>query len=318
MRDNRLEAPSRRRFLQCTGAGALGALSATGGQLRLLAQTRTHSFKLGAAEISVFSDGVFSFPRTLVLPDAKEADVAALFKAHGSAMELVAETNVILVRSGATVALIDTGSGPDFMPSLGKLPDRLDEAGLKPDDVTHVVFTHAHADHFWGMIDPLGDETRWPKARHVMPRAERDFWMQADVETKVPEFQRSMATGTARRLKALASVITTANPGDEIAPGISLIDTAGHTPGHCAVAVRSGTSDLLIAGDALTHAAVSFGAPQWKWGSDIDWQTAAASRVRLLEEAATRKALVAGYHLPWPGVGRVEKAGSAYRFVPGA
>ena len=317
MRDDQLKAPSRRHVLQ-GGAALVGAGFATGAPALLFAQSRRHAFTLGAAEVIVLSDGVFTLPRSLVLPDAPEADVAALFKAHGAALELVAETNVTVVRSGTTVALLDTGAGPDFMPSLGKLPDRLDEAGIKSEDVTHVIFTHAHADHLWGVIDPLGDESRWPKARHVMPRVERDFWLQAGVEDKVPEFQKSMAVGTARRLKSLGEAIITAVPGEEVAPGIALIDTAGHTPGHCSVVVRSGTTELIVGGDALTHAAVSFGAPQWKWGSDIDWQKAATSRQKLLEELAAKKSLLAGYHLPWPGVGRVEKLGAAFRFVPGA
>lgn len=307
---------SRRGFLQ--GAASLLTCGLVmSGPRRLLAAATAHKVTLGTAEITVISDGVFSFPRSLVLPDRPDAEIDALLKAHGSALELEAQTNVAVVRNGATLALIDTGAGPDFMPTLGRFGDRLEEVGVKPDDVTHVIFTHAHADHFWGVIDPLGDGSRWPKARHIMTRAERDFWLAPGVEDKVSASQKSMAAGIHRRLKELAAVITTAEPGAEVAPGLALIGTAGHTPGHVSVAVRSGSEELVILGDALTHAAISFGAPTWRWGPDVDADAAIATRVKLLDDLTSRKVGLIGYHLPWPGVGRVERLGSAYRYVPG-
>ena len=306
-------APTRRRFLTGTAAAA-GALLAAGSR-PLLAAARLHKVLVGTAEITIISDGVFTLPRSLVLPEAPAADVEALFKAHGTSLEIEAQTNVAVVRRGATLALIDTGAGPDFMPALGKFGDTLEEMGVKPDDVTHVIFTHGHADHFWGVLDPLGDGTRWPKARHIMTRTERDFWLQPGVEDKVPAFQKNMAVGTIRRLKGLADTIAVAEPGAEIAPGIALVATPGHTPGHVSVAVRSGSEEVVIAGDALTHAAVSFGAPQWRWGADHDWHLAAATRQRLLDDLAARKVGLVGYHLPWPGVGRVERQGTAFRYV---
>ncbi|MFV0298669.1 MAG: MBL fold metallo-hydrolase, partial [Hyphomicrobiaceae bacterium] len=200
--------------------------------------------------------------------------------------------------------------------TLGKLPDRLDAAGVKVDDVTHVIFTHAHADHFWGVVDPFGDGTRWPKARHVMAKAERDYWLTPGVEARVPEAQKGMAAGIQRRLKELAELISTAEPGAEVAPGIALVDTKGHTPGHVSVVVRSGSQELMVLGDALTHAAVSFAAPTWRWGSDNDPDQGVKTRKTLLDDLATRKVPVIGYHLPWPGLGSVERKGSAYRYVP--
>jgi glyoxylase-like metal-dependent hydrolase (beta-lactamase superfamily II) len=305
---------SRRDILWGAAVAVAGGLLAAGPK-RLLAASATHKLKLGTAEITIVSDGVFSLPRSLVLPDKPEADIVGLFQAHGASMEIVAETNVTVVRDGPVLALIDTGAGPDFMPTLGKFGDRLEEIGIKAEDVTHVVFTHAHADHFWGVIDPLGDGSRWPKAKHVMSRGERDFWLAQGIEDKVPAFQKSMATGIQRRLKELGDLITVADAGSDVAPGLALMATPGHTPGHVSVAVRSGNEELVVLGDALTHAAVSFGAPDWRWGSDIDADQAVRTRKALLDDLANRKAAVIGYHLPWPGLGRVERQGSAYRYV---
>jgi hypothetical protein len=50
--------------------------------------------------------------------------------------------------------------------------------------------------------------------------------------------------------------------------------------------------------------------------SDHDHDRAAATRRRLLDQLATDRLPLVGYHLPWPGHGMVERDGTAYRFVP--
>lgn len=309
-------ALTRRRLI--TGAAALGAtacvgLSAAHGQ----GSAAPHTLKVGAIDIKVFSDGRFTQPLRVMLPGHPEAEVEAAFKRHGAVFDgLEAEVNVTLIRSGGETVLIDAGAGPDFMPTLGRLADRLDAAGIKPDAITKVVFTHAHADHFWGVIDPLGGGTLFDRARHIMALAERDFWLKPDVEGLVGDAFKSMAVGTHRRLKSIAERIETAGPGDEIAPGIALVDTSGHSPGHVSVLVRSGSEQLLIGGDALIQSVISFAAPDWRWGPDMDTDRAVATRKSLLDRLASEKTTLLGYHLPWPGIGRVERKDTAYRFVP--
>lgn len=299
------------------GAAGAGALLAVDGANCLIAQTRSHTVKIGSVELTVISDGVFSLPASIVLPGRTPADLEQLVTKPSTTATLVVETNVVLVRSGKTLALIDTGAGGDFMPTLGRLPDALDGLAIAADAVTHVIFTHAHADHLWGAIDPFTEASRWPKARHVMTATERDFWLEDGIETKVPAHMKGMAIGIQRRLKTLGDAISTARDDEEVAPGIALMATPGHTPGHTAIKISSGTDEVVIAGDALTHAAISFANPQWQWGSDEDWQRAAQTRARLLGHLAASKARLFGYHLPWPGVGRVEAHQGAYRFVAG-
>ena len=72
--------------------------------------------------------------------------------------------------------LIDAGSGPNFQPTAGKLLENLEAAGIAPESITKVVFTHAHADHLWGAIDDFGDGDRFPNASYVISAPEWDFW----------------------------------------------------------------------------------------------------------------------------------------------
>jgi glyoxylase-like metal-dependent hydrolase (beta-lactamase superfamily II) len=125
-----------------------------------------------------------------------------------------------------------------------------------------------------------------------------------------------MARGSARILKRVEGKIERLKDRDTIAPGVSFLATPGHTPGHMSILVESGSERLLIGADVLTHAAVSFARPDWRWGTDYDSDRAVATRRRLLDRLSSERTTLIGFHLPWPGIGRVETSGTAYRFVP--
>lgn len=288
-----------------------------------IAQTATgvHTFRLGDAEISIVSDGTMSMPLDWVLPGRPRAEIAGVFAAEGKALgEFTLEVNTTVIRRGNELILIDTGAGADFAPQRGKLPDNLARAGVKPEAVTTVVFTHAHPDHFWGVVDPLDGGSIFPNARHLMPAAERDYWLKAGVEAGVPDAVRGAALGTHRRLKELAARIETFRDGIQIAAGLTALDTSGHSPGHVSLLLQVGSDTLLIGGDVLIEPLISFARPAWPWGPDWDADRGIKARLRTLDILAASKTRLVGYHLPWPGLGRVERIASAepsYRFLAG-
>lgn len=295
-------------------AGAAGLAAAS---LPAPAVARHHAFRLGSFEIAVVSDGALSLPISFVLPGTPPAEIDALFAANGlDANRLQSQVNVMVVKTPTDLILIDAGAGTDFMQGLGQFPEALKAAGIEAEKVTKVIFTHAHADHLWGVIDEF-DTSRYPNAQHLMSAAELDYWRQPDLPTRVPEAFQAMASGTARRLKMIDDLLKPVQPGVEIAPGVTLVDTSGHTPGHVSVLLSSGSERLLVGGDVLTQSIVSFARPDWRWGADMDAAKAAASRRRTLDMLATDRVALLGTHLPWPGMGRVERAGDAYRFLQG-
>jgi glyoxylase-like metal-dependent hydrolase (beta-lactamase superfamily II) len=305
-------SPTRRDVL--AGAAALGAAS-TAGPLAAVAQAAPHRFKVGAAEVTILSDGALQAAWSVVLPDRKKEEIVA---AGQASPDIRLQYNVSLVKLGNDVILVDTGAGPDFAPARGKLADNLEKAGIKPDSITKVVFTHAHPDHLWGVVDPFDGSSIFPKARHFMAAAERDNWIKPGIENEVAESARGSALGTQRRLKELGSKIETFKPGAEIVPGLAAVDTSGHTPGHVSFLIGSGSDKMMIGGDALTDSVISFARPEWRWAADWDQDKGVAARKRLLDMLATDKIQLVGYHLPWPGLGRAERAGTAYRFVAAA
>ena len=304
---------TRRGFLVGAGALTCSPLLATGTH----AQAAPHAFKVGAFDVTVISDGIMALPISFVLPKVEEKSVAALLAGRSEgAGSITAQVNVAVLKAADRLILVDTGGTKDFMASIGVFADRFEAAGFKADDVTDVVLTHAHPDHLWGAVDAL-DESRFGKARIHMSVVERDFWMKEGLAESMPEALKGMTAGSARRLKILESQIAAAKPGSEILPGVSLVDTAGHTPGHCSVLLSSSGQSLMIGGDALSNAIVSFERPDWPWGADLDTDKAIATRKSLLDRLAADKTALLGYHLPWPGVGRVERKDNAYRFIAG-
>ena len=119
--------------------------------------------------------------------------------------------------------------------------------------------------------------------------------------------------GAQRNLNPVAEKTERVSDGHAVMPGVTMVSTPGHTPGHMSVMVEDGGRQLLVTGDALTHPNVSFERPDWHFGFDQDPELAARTRATLLDRLARDKVGIIGYHLPWPGVGRVE-AGQAGRF----
>ncbi len=274
------------------------------------------SHKIGNAEVMVISDGVLNVPLSFTLPETL-SEAPALFKAHGMPENgEPIQTNVVLVKTGNDIVLIDAGSGPNFQPTAGKLQENLEAAGIAPDKITKVVFTHAHADHLWGVLDDFDDAGRFPNASYVISAQEWDFWTDPRTAETVPDWLKGMALGTARILKTIEDKVERRKAGDVVAPGLTYIASPGHTPGHMSVMVENGGRRLMVGGDVLSNNAISFARPDWRIGSDFDRDRAVATRKSLLDQLATDKMPLIGFHLSWPGLGMVERSGNAYRLVP--
>jgi glyoxylase-like metal-dependent hydrolase (beta-lactamase superfamily II) len=305
--------PHRRAFV--AGLGATLAAPALGLPARAaLAPFRRN---LGAIELTVVSDGTLSVPLSFALPETPATEAAALFTAHGLPPQgAPGQTNVTLVKSGNDLILIDAGSGPKFQPTAGKLSENLEAAGIDPAKISKVVFTHAHADHLWGVIDDFDDGRRFPNASYVISAVEWDFWTDPKTASLVPDWLKGMASTSGRILKQIEDRIERRKAGDTVGLGLTYLETAGHTPGHMAVLVESGNERLLIGGDVFNNHAVSFAKPDWRIGSDYDRDQGIATRKRMLDRLATDRIPLIGFHIAWPGHGMVERNGPAYRFVP--
>jgi len=254
-------------------------------------------------------------PTSVLAGNVPQAEVQSFLATHGLDPNRVHfRINVALVRTGNDYVLIDAGAGGTWEQTAGDLADSLEAAGIKPEQIDKVVLTHAHPDHLWGLIDDLDNSLRYPRAQYVVAAREFDFWTSSEAARSSGPVE-AIAAGARRVFKAIEARTTRIKRGEEVAAGIVAIDTAGHTPGHISLMLTSGSDKLFITADALQNAHVAFAHPDWQSRVDMDSAKAAQNRRQVLDMAATDKLPILCYHIPFPGLGRVERRGSAFTWV---
>lgn len=304
-------ASTRRQFLSRSLGYA--ALATQAYSTRAVAGTKTD---FGEGELIILTDGNLSLPSGLILSDAiDQAEKDAFLDANNlNTSHFEPDCNLALWKTSDRLVLFDVGAGRNFMPSAGKLLEDLESLDIDPADVTDVVFTHAHPDHLWGLMDDF-DELAFPEAAYYMHETEWDYWRDENTFNELPEERKSFAVGAKNRLAIIEDQIILFGYGEEVVPGIESVDTHGHTPGHTSFAIHQGSNSVLVLGDALTHPIISFQKANWPSGSDQDPEAGKLTRLSLLDRLVQDKMRVVGFHLPHPGLGFVEKSGSAYQFV---
>ncbi len=278
-----------------------------------------YALQVGEIDVLVISDGVLPITAQTLATNADSADLATWLDDMFLPPDVLDwPLNVVVVRSGDRTILVDAGLGvefPDF-PRAGQTVRRLEAAGIDPASVTDVVLTHLHMDHVGGLLTEGLKARLRPDLRVHVSAAEAEFWTAPDfshtsMPAPVPDALRSIAT---RFLDEYGGQLRTFETEYEVAPGVLVSRTGGHTPGHSIVRLSSGGDGLTFAGDAVF--APGFDNPEWHNGFEHNPEEAARVRVRLLRElAATGDSLVAT-HLPFPSVCRVAVAGDAFRCVP--
>ena len=278
-----------------------------------------YALQVGDIDVLVISDGVLPITTVTLAHNADSADLAAWLDDNFLPPEVLDwPLNVAVVRSGGRTILIDSGLGLEFpgFPRAGQLAMRLEAAGIEPASVTDVVLTHLHMDHIGGLLTAgLKDRLR-PDLRIHLAAAEAEFWEAPDfsrtfMPTPIPDVLRSTAS---RFLDVYRSQLKPFEAEYEVAPGVIVSRTGGHTPGHSIVRLESRGDRLTFAGDAVFQ--VGFEKPEWYNGFEQDPEESARVRVRLLKELAASGDKLVATHLPFPSVCHVAVAGDAFRFVP--
>lgn len=278
-----------------------------------------YAVQVGDIEVLVISDGVLPITSSTLATNADSADLSGWLGNNFLPADVVDwPLNVVVVRSGDRTILVDAGLGlefPDFS-RAGQTVQRLEAAGVDLGSVTDVVLTHMHMDHVGGLItDGLKERLR-PDLQVHAAAAEAEFWESPDfshtvMPQPIPDVLRRVAS---QFLDEYRGQLRTFESEYEVAPGVLISRTGGHTPGHSVVRLASGGDRLTFAGDAVFQ--VGFDNPGWHNGFEHDPEEAVRVRVDLLTElAATGESLVAT-HLPFPSVCRVAVAGNAFRCVP--
>lgn len=219
-----------------------------------------------------------------------------------------------LIETGSSRIIVDTGLGPKQPggpADMGLLLQSLAAASVHDlGSVNFVVHTHLHPDHVgWDAITTGQSRApTFPKARYIIARREYEFWSQeqSDAQGRAGFAAAVAPFWAAKQIELVAS-------DHQIVPGVTLVPTPGHTPGHVSVRVRSRGQEALILGDVLHHP-IQFARPSWDNPADNDKVLGTKTRLRIAGECADRKLLAIGSHFAAPTGGRVTRSGDGFLF----
>jgi glyoxylase-like metal-dependent hydrolase (beta-lactamase superfamily II) len=209
-------------------------------------------------------------------------------------------TNCLLAEVGGKRVLVETGNGDKF-PAREKALYGIDhdrsvavalrELGVEPESIDVVVMTHLHFDHSGGTTRRTasgGLEPVFPRARHVVQKRE--------LEAAHHAHERNRASYLMENIGPLADagLLETGDGAQEIVPGVQVLPTPGHTPGHQSVLIDGGGEQALFLGDVVPTA-VHVKLP-WIMGYDLDVEATLASKKRLFADAIAKGWLVLWGH----------------------
>lgn len=251
-----------------------------------------HRTRVGNVEIVSLFDVYFGFDPHRVWPTAGDG-----LEAYRDRLEPNGDIGMdclcFLLRADGRTILVDTGLGPE---SGGVLLDELREAGVRPEEVDDVIFTHLHGDHTGWNIDRATGEPLFTRARYLVPRGDWDE--QTSRAQPASSFTRDIAPLNLKKRMELV------DDGRVLTPSLTTVHTPGHTPGHMSIAVHSAGERGFILGDVFLTT-IDVEQDGWSGMFDTDMELATKTRRAILDRLEADGSLVGAAHLRAPGLGRV-------------
>ena len=149
----------------------------------------------------------------------------------------------------------------------------------------------------------------FPNAEIIMPRREWEHWIESG---QAPAERTQTLKGI---FQPYLERIRYVDDGDTVAEGVTVIALPGHTPGHCGFILDSEGERLLHVVDAL-HIQMQIAFPHISPIFDVQPDVSAKSRRMVLGRVADERMMILTYHLPFPGLGHVERDGAGFAWKP--
>ena len=276
--------------------------------------------KVGDAECTALYDGIWEKAHDPgFFSNATVAETRQALASAGLPTAFIPiPITVFVIKLNGKVVMCDAGGGdqvqafnPDSTFVSGRLMAGMRAAGIDPATIETILISHFHPDHIFGLLGKDTNAPVFPNAEIIVPGTEYKFWTDPATVGRLPPGRRSLA----RRIQAVIphwKNVLPVDGEDEVVPGIRFVSVPGHTPGHTAFHVSSGSEQLMISNDAAYVPALCGRHPGWHGAFDQDGPLAETSRRKLLDRVIAEKMMICGTHFPWPGLGRIARDGSGY------
>jgi len=271
------------------------------------------SYKIGSAEVIALYDGIWEKPHDpAFITNASVDDVKAAMAKAGLTTDFVSiPFTVAVIKNGGKTILCDSGTGGQVQPTAGKMMTNMQAAGIDPAKIDTILISHFHPDHIFGLMEKGTNAPVFANAEIVVSDVEYKFWTDPGVFDKLNEARKPLAKRIQTVFPAWKNIRqVTGEP--EVSPGIRFVMAPGHTPGHRAFHLASGSNQLMISNDTAYVPALVAANPGWRGQYDQDAATAEATRRALLDRVIADKIAICGYHFPFPGAGTIRRDGAGY------
>ena len=268
---------------------------------------------VGRFEIEQLSEGIFEVFKDGVFQKSEGGEIRA--KSAPFAIPSKSSSigiNPILIRDGKHNVLLDTGLGwgldhGSSYEDTSNLLTNLDIFGLSPSDITHVVLSHLHFDHAAGCTFVDGNTTTQPMmpyANYFLQKKEWYFALQ-----QMNESTKTQGGGynldELYKLAAEEKLVMITDTYFELLPGIELIRTGGHTPGHQIVKITDSGESAYFLGDLIPseHHLNHYAMRQM----DVDPVQSKKAKTLVLRQALEEQSLMLFYHSVHAKAGKLDR-----------
>jgi len=265
----------------------------------------------GHIEVIPLLDGPLPSSLDKIPDPAHRAEAEQLIAKVGSGV-LVMPVYAFLLRFDDKLVLIDSGSGKLGYDTLGRVFERLKDANVRPDEITDILMTHLHRDHYGGLVRE--NSAAFARANLVIYEPEAQFWLDTNKSDMPARAQNSVEE--VRRVVALYGDRVRRVGTEEVFPGIRARPSPGHTPGHACWEVTSAGKTLLAWGDVIHISQIHLPAPYIAMEYDLNPVVALQTRLSILDWVTDSNVTVAGSHLPEPGLWKVVKGENGCELRP--